>query len=229
MNKLISLYGALVCLLVLSGSFAHWILQPNNFLYTKEPRGRWTHEELSNYKASGYKVKMNSACAKTVYEQLTSTATPAVAATPDYQRFLENRERDLEFVPEEVSYPSRFKWLSDQYITYNDPNLRSGLRFSFRNKCLYDKECLLSDSLDYLFVKLGIRYLLIPAQAEFLKNNCVENQKLFYRVDTGLNFGRSDMYYRNGALLWLKAPLNLATLMVLFSFLFLYLRKPQKK
>ena len=108
----------------------------------------------------------------------------------------------MSFAPQEISFPSRFKWLKDTYITYDDPTLFSGTRASFKNKCLYDKECLLADSLDYLFIKIGIKYFLTEAHAEFLKSKRIEHEKVFYRINNNYNFGHSDLSYRNGLLIW---------------------------
>lgn len=218
--------------IVLSGSLIYslqqWLVKPNNFFYTKESEGSWSTEKSFDDASSGFKVKINSSCAKDIYNQLEENFSKTLNQeyaqglnnieyrTLDFNRFLKNKTTDLEFQVSEINYASRFKWLKDNYITYDDPTLNSGTRFSFRNKCLYDKECLLSDSIDYLFIKLGIKYFLDASQEDFLKKNCIDSQKLFFKITPKYNWGRSDTYYRNGVSIWLNIWYNLLGLIILF-------------
>lgn len=203
-------------MLFLGLSLTYWLMLPNNFVYTLEPTGVWDSAPSAHFKASGYSVRLNAECAKNIYEDLEKSRPESNA---DFMRFIESKNQNVEFKPEEIAFPSRFKWLSDQYITYNDNSLKTGIRFSFRNKCLYDKECLLSDSIEYLFIKIGIRYFLNEAQADFLKQKCIQNEKVYYRIERKKNFGRSERYYRNGIILWIKTWYNALVLGLLILLL----------
>ena len=202
---------------VVAISAISWLKQPNNFIYTKEASGSWSPTEKSGYRASGYNLKINATCAQKIYEQIPTRATDFEneMAKNDYRRFLTNKASDIEFKTSEISYTGRFKWFKNNYVTYNDPSLQSGIRFSFGNKCLYDKECSLGDSLDYLLVKIGAKYLLSESQSRYLLDNCVTNEKVFFKITNKYNFGRSQLYYRNGLGIWLGIWYNMLALGVL--------------
>lgn len=192
-----------------------WLAKPNNFFYIKESTGEWTTSKISHYRATGFNVKINAECAKSAYEEIEKQAKEAARETPDentlrdFNRFQNNKQSDVSFETSEINYTSRFKWFQDNYITYDDPSLRSGIRFSFGNKCLYEKECSIADSLDYLWIKIGIKYFMKPAHAEFLKNNCIKNERVYFNIKNKYNFGRSDTYYRNGIGIWLGLWYNI--------------------
>lgn len=211
---------------LLSISAGKWLSKPNNFVFTKESRGAWNTSESSNFRASGFNVKINAECAKKTYHEIEESAATNIdqadseneTSSSDFKRFLQNKKADIEFQTAEINYTSRFKWHKNNYITYDDPSLKSGVRFSFSNKCLYDKECSLSDSLDYLLVKIGIKYFINADQFNYLKTHCIENQKVFFKIKNKYNFGRSEMYYRNGMGIWLGIWYNLlGTVILLIS------------
>lgn len=231
---------------LLSLSAGQWLSKPNNFLYTVESEGQWSPRGSTNYKASGYNVKINALCAKEIYNQIENDISknlnhlkPKIEDeqfdfnTLDFNRFLQNKSSDIEFQTSEISYISLFKWYKNNYITYKDPTLKNGIRFSFANKCLYEKDCLLTDSLDYLFIKIGIKYFLSNSQSEYLKNNCIENQKVFYKINRKYNMGRSHLYYRNGIGIWMGIWYNLLGLAVLLlaagGLVFIIYRKRRRK
>lgn len=202
---------------ILSYSFKKWIILPNNFLYSKEPYGFWTHQKPFSYTAEGFKVKMNASCAEPVYSELEKNVQKdhvSEESTRDYIRFIKNKNQDVLFEPKEVSFPSRFKWLNDEYITYDDPTLRSGIRFTFKIRCLYDKICRLQDSINYLFTKIGVRYFLNEAQAADL-TRCIDNEKIYFKTGNHYNFGYSKLHYRYGILYWLKESSTLFAFLVL--------------
>lgn len=233
------LTGFTLTLIFLSASAYRWLSKPNNFFYTKESKGHWS-SQASNYRASGYKVKINAECANETYNQIEETTLknlkqihpPINITTNDFKRFVQNKNKNVVFETSEIDYISRFKWFKNDYITYDDPSLKSGIRFSFSNKCLYDKECLLSDSINYLFIKIGIKYFINAAQADYLKNNCIENEKVFYNFDNKYNFGRSEIYNRNGIGIWMGIWYNLLSIFILIlsmGALFFVFRKKNPK
>lgn len=221
--KIISITSFTFSTIFLSSSAYRWLSEPNNFLYIKESKGYWSPQARSDYRASGYKVKINADCAEKIYNQIEKTALKDLnqkkssvnITVNDFKRFMKNKNIDVDFQSAEIDYISRFKWFKNDYITYDDPSLKSGIRFSFSNKCLYEKDCLLSDCINYLFIKIGIKYFINTAQAEYLKDNCIENQKVFYSLDNKYNFGRSDIYYRNGIGIWLGIWYNLLGIFIL--------------
>ncbi len=248
MKNLIAIF--LLIFLSLAYSFKNWLSGPNNFLYTKEPYGSWSRDESFRPDATGYDVKINSGCAQQIYEEIEKTAPTQLSQalqdknsilkdfsdvdynTLDFKRFLKSKTVDVEFQSQGLGYATRFKWFKNNYVTFDDPSLKSGVRFSFSNKCIYDKDCLLADAIDYLFIKIGIKYFLKPAQADYLKENCVTNQKVFFNFKNKYNWGRSDTYYRNGAGIWLSIWYNLlgVVLLILTGSLvaFLIYRKKKK-
>lgn len=200
-------------------SAAYWLKQPNNFIFTKEASGSWSPKNKSGYRASGYNLKIDSGCAKKVYDEIkpSDKGFENEMAANDFKRFLDNKASDVEFETSEISYTGRFKWFQKNYITYNDPSLHSGVRFSFANKCLYDKDCTLNDSLDYLLVKIGVKYLISEDQKRYLLEKCISSEKVFFKIKNTYNFGRSQIYYRNGMGIWFGIWYNMLTLIVLFS------------
>jgi hypothetical protein len=211
--KKFTLFAIILCFLWLGGSLWYWLSQPNNFLYTVETTGRWNFEKVADYKARGFHLKINPACAGGIYSEIEKTNSKN--SSHDYRRFLGNRAQAVEFSTAEISSPSRFKWLSEDYTTYDDPGLASGIRYSFRNRCLFDRECTLRDSTDYLFIKIGVKYFLQETQRKQLES-CVAAKEIFYQVTSSYNFGRSDRHYRNGILLWLGDRTTTLPLAVLF-------------
>lgn len=221
--KFIFINCFILTLIFLGNSAYRWLSGPNNFLYTKESKGHWSTQPLSNYRASGYKVKINADCAQKIYNQIEENSfkkinqphSPENLTANDFDRFMRNKNTDVDFQTSEIDYISRFKWFKNDYITYDDPSLKTGIRFSFSNKCLYDKECLLSDSINYLFIKIGIKYFMNTAQADYLKDHCIDSQKIFFTLENKYNFGRSDIYYRNGIGIWLGIWYNLLGILIL--------------
>lgn len=208
---------------VLTFSAADWLSKPNNFIFTKESYGAWSPQKSSNDRASGFNLKLNAACAKPTYDNIEKRVNSKLRSAPeekesfdnDIKRFFRNKNLDIEFETSEISNIGHFKWLKNNYVTYDDPTLKSGIRFSFANKCLYDKECSLTDSLDYLFIKIGIKYFLNSEQLNYLNEHCIEKQKVFFKIRNNYNFGRSNSYYRNGLGIWLSLWYNLAALSAL--------------
>lgn len=200
-------------------SAAAWLKKPNNFIYTKEASGSWSPDNQSGHRASGYNLKINSGCAKKVYDEINppNGGFENEMAENDFKRFIANKTRDVEFETSEISYTGRFKWFQKNYVTYNDPSLHSGIRFSFANKCLYDKDCTLTDSLNYLLVKVGVKYLISDVQSRYLQEKCITSEKVFFKIKNKYNFGRSQMYYRNGIGIWFGIWYNMLALIVLIS------------
>lgn len=210
-----------------------WLKQPNNFVFTKEASGSWGPGSPSGHRASGFNLKIDAGCAKKIYDEIQppKKGFENEMIENDYKRFLTNQTSDVEFKTSEISYTGQFKWFPN-YITYNDPSLKSGIRFSFANKCLYDKECTLSDSLDYLFVKIGVKYLLNEEQSRYLTDSCITSEKVFFKIKNKYNFGRSQIYYRNGLGIWFGIWYNMLTLIILFlsaGLIVYYLFRPKKK
>ncbi len=203
---------------VLIYSVTSWLKKPNNFIFTKEASGAWSPEDKSGYRASGYNLQIDSGCARKVYDELRrpEKGFENEMAENDFKRFLANKTNDVEFKTSEISYTGHFKWFKQNYITYNDPSLQSGIRFSFANKCLYDKDCTISDSLDYLLVKIGVKYLVNEYQSRFLLEKCIKTEKVFFKIKNKYNFGKSQLYYRNGLGIWYGIWYNMLSLLVLF-------------
>ena len=216
-------------------SVTSWLQKPNNFIFTKEASGSWSPKDNSGHRASGYNLKIDSACAKKIYDELRPPEKGFVneMAKNDFNRFLANKASDVEFKTSEISYTGRFKWFKQNYVTYNDPSLQSGIRFSFANKCLYDKDCTVNDSLDYLLVKIGVKYLVNADQSRFLLEKCIQTEKVFFKIKNKYNFGKSQLYYRNGLGIWFGIWYNMQSLFVLFiagGLIVYYLfRRRQKK
>ncbi len=204
---LLTVTGLFLSSAYLSYNFYQWISHPNHFVYSKEPYGYWSTWPSLNYEAKSYQARINPICARPVYSKIEKKDQKSLTTEDekrDFRRFLSNKDAQVEFNPEEVLLPTKFKWLPNYYVTYDDPSAQHGMLPSFQIKCVYDKECQHSEAVNYLLIKIGVRYFLNPAQTEAL-SKCIESERVYRKVGYNYIFGYSKTHYRYGLLYWLKS------------------------